>query len=271
MSSPDEQTTPNGHTTADDGSKASASAGKGNLIVKLVILAGVVAAFVYLYTYHRDELTLESIAQRRAQFNEFREEHPVGVYGAAFAVYAVATGLSIPGAAVLTLAYGWFFGFWRGVIVVSFGSTTGATLAFLLSRYLLRDTVQQRFTERVRKFDEALAKEGPFYLFTLRLIPAVPFWLLNLAAGLTPMRVWTYWWVSQLGMLPGTAVYVYAGSAIPTAEELAEHGMGGILTWEVITAFVILGLFPLVVKKVMARFAPEQAKQEMSDGKEDAA
>lgn len=221
------------------------------VIVKVLLLAGLVAAFWYFSAYHREELTLERIAQRRAQFDAFRQQHPLGVYGVAFLIYVVVTGLSLPGAAVLTLSYGWFFGFVRAVILVSFASTTGATLAFLLSRYLFRDLIQRKFGDRLQTINESLQKEGAYYLFTLRLIPAVPFFVINAVMGLTPMRVRTYWWVSQLGMLPGTCVYVLAGSQIPSAEELVRQGVGGIMKWQMWLAFALLGIFPLVVKRAM--------------------
>ena len=231
------------------------------LVVKLLVVAGILGAFAYISVAYRDQLSLEAIAAREAEFREFEQAHPVGVFVAAFAIYVIATGLSIPGAAVLTLAFGWFFGFWRALILVSFASTTGATVAFLLSRYLLRDTIQNRFGDRLAKFNAALEREGAFYLFTLRLIPAVPFFVINVVMGLTPIRVRTYWWVSQIGMLAGTCVYVYAGSTIPTAEKLAEHGLSGVLSVELIVAFVALGLFPLVVKKVMSRLRPDEAAE----------
>jgi uncharacterized membrane protein YdjX (TVP38/TMEM64 family) len=134
---------------------------------------------------------------------------------------------------------------------VSFASTLGATLAFLLSRYLLRDTVQAQFGERLAKFNAMLEREGAFYLFTLRLIPAVPFFAINVVMGLTPIRATTFWWVSQLGMLPASAVYVYAGDQVPTLAELAKRGVGSVLNARTIIALALLGVFPLVVKKAM--------------------
>ena len=159
----------------------------------------------------------------------------------------------------MTLVIGWYFGFARGLILVSFASTAGATLAFLLSRYFLRDTIQNKFGDKLASFNESLKREGAFYLFSLRLIPAVPFFVINVVMGLTPVKTPTFWWVSQLGMLPGTAVFVYAGSQFPDLKTLAEKGPGGILTPQLIAAFVVLGLFPLVVKKLMAKLSPSTA------------
>ena len=127
-------------------------------------------------------------------------------------------------------------------------------MAFLITRYLLRDAIRSKFGARLQAFDEALEREGAFYLFTLRLIPAVPFFVINAVMGLTQIRLWTFWWVSQLGMLAGTCVYVYAGSTIPSLQELTAPTRPPILTWDRIAAFAALGLFPLLVKKVMNRY-----------------
>jgi uncharacterized membrane protein YdjX (TVP38/TMEM64 family) len=162
----------------------------------------------------------------------------------------------------LTLLFGWYFGFWRGLVLVSFASTAGATVAFFLSRYFFRDTIQKRFGDRLTAFNKALEREGAFYLFTLRLIPAIPFFVINVVMGLTPIRPRTYWWVSQVGMLPGTAVFVYAGSTVPNLTTLAEKGVGGILSPQLIVAFVLLGIFPLIVKKVMQRLSRGEIQEE---------
>jgi uncharacterized membrane protein YdjX (TVP38/TMEM64 family) len=227
---------------------------------KLIVLATVIVAAVAIYVQFGDVLTLESLAARESQLREFQQEHPFWVYGAAFVVYVGITGLSLPGAAALTLAYGWYFGLLRGVILVSFASTTGATLAFLLSRYLFRDAVEKRFGERLAGFDEALRREGAFYLFALRLIPVVPFFVINLVMGLTPIRVLTFWWVSQLGMLAGTAVYVFAGSRVPSLQKLADEGVMAVFTpgqlTQILIAFGLLGVFPLVVRLIMKRLRP---------------
>lgn len=231
---------------------------------KLAVAAVVVALFCTAYFQFGRYLSLEALAEKEAALIDFGNQHAVLVVGIAFLIYVTATGLSLPGAAVLTLTLGWFFkqlfgelnGYLTAFVVVSFASTSGATLAFLLSRFLLRDAVQNKFGDRLVKFNEALEREGPFYLFTLRLIPAVPFFVINVVMGLTPIRVRTYWWVSQLGMLPGTAVYVYAGWSVPGLAELAEKGTGGILSTNLIIAFALLGLFPIVVRKVMSRIRP---------------
>ena len=202
------------------------------------------------YTFG-DVLDLDYLAEREAMLRDYQRSSPVLVFLLAFLLYVVVTGLSIPGATVLSLVFAWYFGFWRALVLISFASTGGATVAFLLSRYLLRDWVEQRFGERLAAFHRNLEREGAFYLFTLRLMPVVPFFVINLVMGLTRMKASTFWWVSQLGMLPGTAAYVWAGSSVPTLGELAEQGGGGVMRWQLIVAFAILGVFPLIVRRVL--------------------
>ncbi len=226
----------------------------GSKATKIIVLLAVVAAALFAYHNYGDALSLDYLASKEAELRQYRVDNPVLVYGVAMVIYVLVTGLSLPGASVLTLAYAWYFGFVRGMIVVSFASTSGATMAFILSRYLLQETIQNRFKEKLVSFNEALEREGAFYLFTLRLIPAVPFFVINVVMGLTPLKTRTFWWISQVGMLPGTAVYVYAGSQFPDLKTLADKGGSGILTPELIAAFVLLGVFPIVVKKVIGKW-----------------
>ncbi len=248
---------PNPSSLADS---SASNVAPGKSVVKLLLLGLVIAAAVVGYVKYGDALTLENLATRETALRDYQLSQPALVVGIGFAIYVAVTGLSLPGAAVLTLVFGWFFGFGQGTLLVSFASTTGATLAFLFSRFLLRDSIQAKFGERLAGFNKALAREGAFYLFSLRLIPAVPFFVINLVMGLTPVRPRTFWWVSQLGMLPGTAVYVYAGAQFPSLQKLAETGAGGILTPQLIVAFIALGTFPIIVKKLMARFKPATPK-----------
>ncbi len=225
---------------------------RGSTRNKMIGLAVVVAAAGVLYWQFGHYLELEYLASREAQLQSFQEDLPWLVIGVAFLIYVTVTGLSLPGAALLTLVMGWYFGFSRGLLLVSFASTTGATAALLLSRYFFRDAVESRFGEQLRTFNEALRREGAFYLFTLRLIPAVPFFVINAVMGLTKIRTRTFWWVSQLGMLPGTAVYVYAGSRVPDLQTLAVSGVQAVFTpgqlTQITVAFVLLGVFPLAMK-----------------------
>ena len=162
-----------------------------------------------------------------------------------FAAYVVITALSLPGAGIMTLAAGGLFGLAWGFVIVSFASTIGATLAFLVSRYLLRDSVQKRFGDRLGPLNKGIEREGAFYLFTLRLVPIFPFFLINILMGLTPIKTFTYYWVSQLGMLAGTVVFVNAGTQLAKIE-----GISGILSPCLLFSFALLGVFPLLAKKM---------------------
>ena len=219
-------------------------------VVKIIVLLAVLATAIFAYRTYGHLISLESLAERETDLRQYQQDNPVLVYGIAFLLYVAVTGFSLPFATVLTLVFAWYFGFWRAVLLVSFSSTAGATIAFLLSRYLLRETLQKRFGERLEKFNQSLEREGAYYLFSLRLIPVVPFFVVNAVMGLTPLKTWTFWWASQVGMLPGTFVYVYAGSQFPTLKTLAEQGTRGILSPQLIVAFVLLGLFPLFAKKI---------------------
>jgi uncharacterized membrane protein YdjX (TVP38/TMEM64 family) len=150
-------------------------------------------------------------------------------------------------------------------VLVSFASTAGATVAFLTSRYLLRESVQSKFGPRLQSFNRHLEQEGAFYLFTLRLVPLVPFFVINLVMGLTALRARTFWWVSQVGMLPGTLVYVYAGSSVPNLSQLADKGVAAVFSpsqgLQLALAFTLLGIFPIAVKYTMKYFTSARRSQ----------
>ncbi|MEM6692800.1 MAG: TVP38/TMEM64 family protein, partial [Planctomycetota bacterium] len=230
---------------------------------KLGVLA-IAAIAGAAYWAYGDAISLESLAAQESSLRDFQVSHPILVSIVALGIYVAVTGFSLPGAAVLTLAFGWYFGWPQALVLVSFASTVGATVAFLLSRTLLRDSIEQRFGDRLESFNDSLRREGAFYLFTLRLIPAVPFFVINVVMGLTPMKARTFWWVSQLGMLPGTLVYVYTGSTFPTLRAIAENGPAGIVTAPMLAGFVALGLFPLIAKRVI-RFFKEQKESRQPD------
>ena len=219
------------------------------LVGRLALVVILATVGSYIYIRFGDYFQLDYLAAREAELRHLHAVRPLMVYGFAFLIYVSVTALSLPFAAVLSLAYGWCFGFLPGVLLVSFASTMGATIAFLLSRFLFRDAIQTRFGDRLQRFNAALEREGPFYLFTLRLIPAVPFFVINAVMGLTPLRTRTFWWVSQLGMLPGTFVFLYAGSRVPTLQTLAERGAQAILTPQVLLAFGLLGIFPWLLRR----------------------
>ncbi|GAA3996873.1 FAD-dependent oxidoreductase [Sphingomonas humi] len=210
----------------------------------LALLVGAIAAFFLLDlgTY----LTLDSLKARKEELAALLDARPLLVIGGFFLVYVTATALSLPGAVILTLAAGAIFGLGLGTLIVSFASAIGASLAFLSSRYLLRDWVKARFGARVAAIDRGIAEGGAFYLLTLRLIPAFPFFLINLAMGLTAMRLPVFYLVSQIGMLPGTLVFVNAGTQLAAIERTSD-----ILSPGLIGSFVLLGLFPLIAKAVI--------------------
>lgn len=216
-------------------------------IVKLLVLlifAGLIVAF--FATGLNEQLTLESFKAQQAELAQLNIDNPWLVGGVYFGLYVLVTALSLPGAAIMTLAGGALFGLATGLVIVSFASSIGATLAFLASRFLLRDWVQAKFGDRLKAINQGVEKEGGFYLFTLRLVPAFPFFVINLVMGLTPIKPFTFYWVSQVGMLAGTAVYVNAGTQLAQLDSLS-----GILSPGLLGSFILLGIFPIVAKKLL--------------------
>ena len=211
---------------------------------RIALLAAIIAAIAAYFIFDLGSLlTLDNLKQRQGELVALLDRRPLLIIGAFFLIYVAVTALSLPGAAIMTLAAGAIFGLWRGALIVSFASAIGASLAFLSSRYLLRDWVKSRFGKRIEAIDRGIAKDGAFYLFTLRLIPAFPFFLINLAMGLTAMRLLLFYGVSQIGMLPGTLVFVNAGVQLSQI-----RSTGDILSPALIGSFVLLGLFPLIAK-----------------------
>jgi len=191
-------------------------------------------------------LSFDYLKEQRETFQGYAAENPFQTALYFFLIYVLVTGLSLPGAAIMTLLAGALFGLVQGTILVSFASTLGATIACLVSRQVLRDWVQSKFGDSLRAINSGVEKEGAFYLFGLRLVPLFPFFVINLVMGLTPIKLRTFFWVSQLGMLPGTIVYVNAGTQLGQLESAA-----GILSPGLIISFVLLGLFPIIAKKIM--------------------
>lgn len=215
---------------------------------KLMIVAAVVIAMAaYFFLDLGRYLSLAYLQQQLDIIHSFYAENRLLSWLIFLVVYVVVTALSIPGAAVMTLAGGAIFGFVTGLVLVSFASAIGATLAFLVARYLLRDWVQQHFGDRLKTINQGMEKDGAFYLFTLRLVPVFPFFLINLVMALTPLKTWTFYWVSQVGMLAGTAVYINAGTQVAQLQSA-----GDILSPGLIGAFVLLGLFPWIARALLA-------------------
>jgi pyruvate/2-oxoglutarate dehydrogenase complex dihydrolipoamide dehydrogenase (E3) component/uncharacterized membrane protein YdjX (TVP38/TMEM64 family) len=214
------------------------------------ILAAVALALAAFFGFDLGRyLSLDFIKSQRGALEAWRTTNPLSAASTFFAVYVGVTGLSLPGAAILTLAAGAIFGLGWGTLIVSFAASIGATLAFLTSRLLLRDWVQSRFGDRLTAINEGVREEGGFYLFTLRLVPVFPFFLINLAMGLTPIGTLTFYWVSQIGMLLGTVVYVNAGTQLARIEKLAD-----VASPALVLSFALLGVVPLIAKKTVDGF-----------------
>ncbi len=217
-------------------------------IAVLLVVAGLFAVF-FQQGWH-EQLTFENLKARQGELRASVEADKATWIVGFGVVYIVMAAAQLPGAVLMTIAAGVLFGLLLGTVVSSFASSLGATLAMLISRYLFRDWVEKRFGERLEKFNRGIERGGAYYLFSLRLIPVVPFFMINLGAGLTSMRVWTFYWVSQLGMLAGTAVYVNAGTQISQISSPS-----GLLSWKLWGAFLLLALFPLLARKVLGVIA----------------
>jgi uncharacterized membrane protein YdjX (TVP38/TMEM64 family) len=213
-------------------------------ITVLSVIAVLVACIFYfdLGSY----LSFESIKKQQASLEAFYSNNALLMIAGYFLFYVLAVAINIPGAAMLTLLGGAIFGLFWGTVIVSFASSIGATLAFIGARYFLKDWVQEKFGSYLSTINKGVQDEGAFYLFTLRLVPVVPFFVINLVMGLMPMKTSTFYWVSQIGMLAGTFVYVNAGTQLATLESPA-----GILSPALLASFVLLGIFPIIAKKVV--------------------
>ncbi len=218
-----------------------------NNLIKIGVVAVLAAVGGVLYWQFGEYASLEYIQKQQAAFQDYYAANRALVLISFFIGYVAVTALSLPGAAIMTLLAGALFGIFVGVLLVSFASSIGATLAFLVARFVLGESLQKKYGDKLAKINEGVEREGKFYLFTMRLIPAFPFFLINILMGLTTLSAISFYWVSQLGMLAGTAVFVFAGT------QLAEiKSLGDILSPGLIAAFVALGIFPLAAKKMIA-------------------
>jgi len=215
-----------------------------NKKILFAVLAALIAAF-FIFDLGRF-LSLDYLKSQQAALDGLYASKPVAVIAVFFLLYVAVTALSIPGAAIMTLAAGAIFGLFTGSVIASFASSIGATLAFLVSRFMLRDSIESRFGDKLKTFNDNIDKDGAFYLFTVRLVPVFPFFLVNLVMGLTKLKTGVFYLVSQLGMLAGTIVFVNAGTQLAKIDSLS-----GILSPKLIFSFVLLGVFPLVAKKIV--------------------
>lgn len=216
---------------------------KAKIALAAVFVSLIAAFFIFdLQQY----FSLEYLKSQKDALNNLYIEKPWLVAGLFFLVYILFAALALPAATILTLAGGAIFGFWTGLLLVSFASSIGATLAFLFTRFLFHDSVQAKFGDRLQAVNEGIEREGAFYVFGLRLVPLFPFVVVNSLLALTKLKVWTFYWASQIGMLIGTAVYVNAGTQLAQIDSLS-----GIASPKLILSFVLLGIFPLIAKKVL--------------------
>lgn len=220
-------------------------------LAKKIGIASVIAILIALYfgLGLNRTLTLAGLQASRQGFQDLYQAHPALVLLGYFSLYVAVTGLSLPGATVLTLAAGALFGFVAGAILVSFASSLGATAACALARYLLRDFARHKFTSVWNKISDGLARDGAFYLLSLRLIPVFPFFAINFAMGLTDMPLGRFYLISQIGMFPATLVYVNAGNELGKLTTLS-----GILSPALLVSLALLGIFPLLAKKALQRY-----------------
>jgi uncharacterized membrane protein YdjX (TVP38/TMEM64 family) len=228
---------------------------KTNVSRWMVVGAIIVLVVLFFVLDLNQFLSLEYIKSQQEMLIAFYRENTAVTIGIYMVIYVIVTALSLPGAAVMTLAGGALFGLLTGTVVVSFASTIGATLAFLVSRFLLQNWVQTRFKDKLQAINKGIETEGAFYLFTLRLVPVFPFFIINLVMGLTPIKTRQFYLVSQIGMLPGTLVYVNAGTQLAQIDSLK-----GILSPDLLLSFVLLGSFPLLAKKAVSVIKKKKGK-----------
>lgn len=226
------------------------------LPVRKLLIAGFIVSLIILFRVFelQEYLTLDFIKQRQAHFVQLYTENRLTVIAAYMLIYIVVTALSLPGSAIMTLAGGGMFGLAVGTVVVSFASSIGATLACIVARYLLRDWVQNAFRDRLGKINAGMTGEGGFYLFSLRLVPIFPFFVVNLVMGLTSIRIGTYYWVTQIGMLPATVVFVNAGMQLAAIQSPSD-----ILSPRLLLSFALLGLLPLASRKLLNLYKARRA------------
>ena len=226
----------------------------------LIIIALITGFFIFDIGPY---VNLEFLKARQADIENYYVEHPLNTILIFFFTYVLFTGLSLPASSILTLTGGAIFGLLAGTILVSFASTLGATLAFLASRFLFKDFIQQRFRDKLEVINQGIIKDGAFYLFTMRLVPVFPFFIVNIIMGLTPIRTLTYAMVSQIGMLAPTIVFVNAGTQLAKINEVSD-----ILSFPLIASFVLLGIFPLIAKKTVDFFRSSANKKIVNEDNE---
>lgn len=215
---------------------------------KILLISTIVVLVAIFFSFDLGEyFTLDFFKSKQTLIESHFIANPVKTGLIYLCIYIIVTGLSLPGAAIMTLTGGAIFGLIWGSILVSFASSIGATIAFMASRFLFQNAIQERFSGNLKAINDGMGKDGAFYLFTLRLVPIFPYFIINLVMGLTPIRTFTFYFITQLGMLPATIVFVNAGTQIAKIKQASD-----ILSPELIASFVLLGIFPLLAKKLLA-------------------
>jgi uncharacterized membrane protein YdjX (TVP38/TMEM64 family) len=218
-----------------------------------LVLAGFFVVCVLVYFLFRNYLDWETLVRREQELRLFTVKRTFVAVVAAWCFYFVVAATSVPGTWIVSMFYGWLFGFLPAVLIVILAATAGATMNFWLSRYLFRAWVEQHIARRWPNFDTAFESGGGYYLLTMRLIPGIPFIVVNSLMGLTKMPTREYWWITLFGMLPGTCAFVWAGASAPRLQELSERGISSVLTWQLMLSLTVLGLLPLVLRRILTK------------------
>jgi uncharacterized membrane protein YdjX (TVP38/TMEM64 family) len=224
---------------------------------KLLVLVVFIAVIAVGWYFARQHLSLETISRQEARLRAALADYPLRSFLVGLLAYVVLT--FVPPTAGKALVFGWLFGLWQGIVIVNVGLTFAAIVMFLISRYLLRDRLRARRGAYLMRLDAAIDRDGAFYLFALRMMHA-PYTFLNYALGATALRTGSFWWATQLGMLPGNALFVYAGTRMPTLQEAAEEGLSSVASPQLIGAFVLVGVFPLIARWAIRRLWPRVEK-----------
>ena len=232
-----------------------------NLALRISALILLIAGIVAVYPTVSQHLSIAALAEREAEIRAGQAARPLFYAVIAFFAYVIATALSMPGTSALSLIMGWMFGVWLGIPLVSFASTLGAYISFIAARYFLRGMIERRLAGPLKAFEDRFGDDCPSCLFSMRMMPGIPNIMTNTLPAFTEMRGFTFWWVSQLGMLPGTIAFVYVGANLPNIHIIAEKGVGSLISPGLIIGFAALGLLPVLIRMIMGRFGKGKPSQ----------
>lgn len=228
---------------------------------RVAMLAAIVGLVGIMYYEFSDYLSLEYLATKEAALRDLQSQHPIASYAIVFLLYTVLLAIGVPLCALMTIICGWLFGFIPAILLASFGSTAAGALNFIGCRYFFRDWVEKTLGDTLEKFNEQLEESAAFYLFVTRLIPQIPFVLVNLLMGLSPISLKTFWWVSQLAMLPALLVFVWIGTTLPNLKTISEEGMSSVLSWQLMLSLAATGLIPLLIRFALHGYEKKKEKK----------